>query len=86
MPELRIKKAFNEFVTLFLVLQERLLNFLAEMFLYIWVIFHSTNKKSHWIKNTIKALKMFFYIFVSIGCAVVVFHSHKPTGSINTLY
>ena len=29
--------------------------------------------------------KMSLTIEVSIGCAVVIFHSHKPTGSINSL-
>ena len=31
-------------------------------------------------------LKTFINILVSIGCPVVIFHSHKPTGSKNTLY
>ena len=30
-------------------------------------------------------LKMFVNIFVSIGCAAVILHSYKPTGSKNTL-
>ena len=30
-------------------------------------------------------LKTFLNIIVTIGCTCVVFHSHKPTGSINTL-
>ena len=29
--------------------------------------------------------KMFLNTIVSIGCAVVIFHSIKPTGSTNTL-
>ena len=32
------------------------------------------------------ALKMFLNIIDSIGRAVVSFHSHKQTGSINVLY
>ena len=31
-------------------------------------------------------LKMFLNTIVSIGRAVVIFHSIKPTGSTNTLY
>ena len=31
-------------------------------------------------------LKTFQNIIVSIGCTSVIFYSHKPTGSINTLY
>ena len=30
-------------------------------------------------------LKMFLYIIVTIGCTFAIFHSHKQTGSINTL-
>ena len=28
----------------------------------------------------------FLNIIDSIGCALVIFHSHKPTGSVNALY
>ena len=31
-------------------------------------------------------LKTFLNTIVGIGCTVVMFHSYKPTGSINALY
>ena len=30
-------------------------------------------------------LKTFLNVIVSVGCAVVIFNLHKPTGSINIL-
>ena len=36
--------------------------------------------------STSISLEMLLNIAVSIGSTVVIFHSHKPTGSIDTLY
>ena len=39
-----------------------------------------------WRISALNVTETFLNIIVSIGCAVVVFHSYKPTGSTITLY
>ena len=36
--------------------------------------------------SALNVLKMFVNTLAGTGSAVVIFHSYKPTGSINTLY
>ena len=36
--------------------------------------------------NVLKTFFINIFVIVSIGCTSVIFHSRKPTGSINTLY